>query len=84
MKSDDIKDFVRRQLDVWPEAAARHKALAGITVKQLNVNGTAVSVMYNSSRSISTLASVDSRSIAARKCFLCSGSRRVEQMSVTV
>ncbi len=82
MKNKDIKDFVNRQLDAWPEAAARHKALDNVAVKRLTVNGTSMSVMYNRSRSISTLANVDSRSIAARKCFLCSGSRPVEQMSV--
>ena len=65
----NIHDFIDRQLGSWPEAAERHRALAHVESRSIDVFGQKVTVQFNPSRAISTAAKVDAASIAARPCF---------------
>ncbi len=75
----NIHDFIDRQLGSWPEAAERHRALAHVESRSIDVFGQKVTVQFNPSRAISTAAKVDAASIAARPCFLCAANRPRQQ-----
>lgn len=78
-----INDFIRRQLEFWPAAAERFRALEGVETKTVNLPcGTAYRVQFNPARAVSTRAKVDAASIAARPCFLCAKNRPAEQISM--
>lgn len=79
MNSDEIGNFVARQLDEWPEARERHEALAHLERKSVTVDGVTWSVQLNPSRVVSTGARIDSESIKARPCFLCRRNRPEQQ-----
>lgn len=74
----DIKEFIERQLAVWPEAAARFEALKMVESKIVG----GYRVQFNPARAVSTAAKVDAASIAARPCFLCAKNRPKEQMAM--
>lgn len=75
----NIHDFIDRQLGSWPEAAERHRALAHVESRSIDMFGQKVTVQFNPSRAISTAAKVDAASIAARPCFLCAANRPRQQ-----
>ena len=77
-----IKDFVSRQLAVWPLAADNFAALEKVHVRELDVNGLAVRLQFNPARMISSAAKLDKADIAKRKCFLCEENRPDVQMKV--
>lgn len=78
----EITGFFTRQLEVWPEAAARFDALGNVLTKQFDINGFSVTVMHNPARILSTAAKVDKASIAARRCFLCDENRPPQQSHI--
>lgn len=77
VSEEDVMDFFDRQLAVWPDAAKRYGALAGVKVRDL---GNGVAVQCNPSRVVSTAAKMDAASLAARPCFLCAANRPPEQL----
>ena len=77
-----IKDFVSRQLAVWPLAADNFAALEKVHVRELDVNGLTVRLQFNPARMISSAAKLDKADIAKRKCFLCEENRPDVQMKV--
>lgn len=70
-----INDFFASQLAAWPMAAANFEALAGVKVKELDVDGMPFKVQFNPARIASSGAKVDKASLAARPCFLCAKNR---------
>ncbi len=70
-----IYKFFRDQLSLWPDAAARFRALKDVQVRELEVNGLKVRLQYNPARIVSTSADVSKSAVKARPCFLCSGNR---------
>lgn len=74
----ELKEFINRQLRLWPEAASRFKALEAVEIK--DVGG--YKVQFNPSRAVSTAAKVDAASVAARRCFLCAANRPEQQISL--
>ncbi len=74
----DIADFIKRQLEAWPEVALRFEALKSVECK--TVGG--YNVQFNPARVVSTAAKVDDHSIASRKCFLCGSNRSEKQMHI--
>ena len=66
-----IHDLLQRQLADWETAGNNYAALAGVRVKELDVDGTLYKVQFNPARIVSSGAKVDAKSIKARKCFLC-------------
>lgn len=74
----DVDAFIARQLDAWPEAAARFKALENVMTKPAGD----FTVQFNPARAVSTAAPVDPVSIAARPCFLCAANRPPQQFAL--
>lgn len=83
MESNDLKDFLKQQLDAWPMAACAFKSLTSVMTRSLNMDGFPIRLQCNPARIKSTAAKVDSSSIRNRPCFLCSSYRPAEQFSRT-
>lgn len=84
MNTDELMAFHRRQLAVWPMAAANFEALQAVEVKEFEVDGLTWKVQHNPARIASTAAKLDKSSIAARPCFLCDAHRPAEQLYLPV
>lgn len=82
MMNETIKNLLADQLATWETARANYAALAGVRVKELDVDGTPYKVQFNPARIVSSAARVDAKSISERKCFLCSGNLPPEQKGI--
>ena len=76
--SGQLEHFFEEQLNRWPEASSRFKALSDVMTKRLE-NG--IELQFNPARMVSTAAKVDNHSVADRKCFLCECNRPSEQFA---
>lgn len=79
-KTQELKAFFKRQLEIWPEAAARYEALSQVQMRTVAIDDFEVRLQYNPARSLSSTAKLDKASIAARPCFLCKNNRPKEQV----
>ena len=79
-----LDSFFESQLREWQLARDNHEALAQVWSRELESPkvGTPLRVQYNPARMVSTGASIDKASIAARPCFLCAKNRPKEQRSL--
>ncbi len=79
--SDSLETFFEAQLREWPLAHDNNEALAHVWSRELHSTKlpTALRVQCNPARMVSTGASIDKASIAARPCFLCHANRPEEQ-----
>ncbi|MBQ6191587.1 MAG: DUF4922 domain-containing protein [Bacteroidaceae bacterium] len=78
--SEEIEAFFQKELQEWPEAAERYKALEeGVQAKELPLGETTLAAQYNPARIVSTGAAIDKKSISERPCFLCDNNRPKEQ-----
>lgn len=75
-------EFVESEKLLWPLAAANYNGLKSVEEKQFQFDGFQIKVQFNPERMRSSAAKVDKQSIAARKCFLCSENRPVEQDAI--
>lgn len=78
----DVEKLIASQLVEWPQAADNYKALAGVKVKTLDVDGMKVKVQFNPARIVSSSAKVDAKSLKERKCFLCEANRPAVQSGI--
>lgn len=78
----DIEKLIASQLIEWPQASDNYKALAGVKVKTLDVDGMKVKVQFNPARIVSSSAKVDAKSLKERKCFLCETNRPAVQSGI--
>lgn len=81
MNHHDILQWIASSLQRWPEAAARHRDVAECSVRTIvtTPGGFEWRVRLLPARKVSTLASIDKGTIAARPCFLCQPNRPAEQ-----
>jgi len=84
MSGINIDKFISDQLSVWPLAADNFRALKNTRTKEIKLDGLTLKLQYNPCRIASSTASVDSKTIAKRKCFLCLENRQSEQTSIHV
>lgn len=77
-----LTQFAEDQKQVWPLAAVNYSGLASVEEKQFDFGGFVVKVQFNPERIRSSAAKVDTASIAARKCFLCSENLPAEQKAI--
>lgn len=84
MKPIEIDSFISRQLDSWPEAAERYRALQDVKVKEVTAFGATMRVQFNPARAVSTAAKVDPAAVAARPCFLCEANRPACQIGIGI
>ena len=84
--TDKIESFIEAQLRKWATARDNHEALTRVWSRELTSAKlpTALRVQCNPARMVSTGASIDKASIAARPCFLCSANRPTEQRSMVL
>ncbi|MBO7119529.1 MAG: DUF4922 domain-containing protein [Bacteroidaceae bacterium] len=77
---EEIEAFFQKELQEWPEAAERYKALEeGVQTKELAIGEMMLAAQWNPARIVSTSASIDKKSISERPCFLCDNNRPKEQ-----
>ena len=80
VNADEIEDFFKKELEEWPEAAERYKALEeGVQTKELQLGEVILATQWNPARIVSTGASIDKKTISERPCFLCDNNRPKEQ-----
>lgn len=75
----EMESLFGRAMGGWAEVSARYGQLADAPRASLTVEGYSFKVVLNPTRSVSTLAKVDARSIASRPCFLCPANQPAEQ-----
>ena len=80
--TEQVNKFLEDQLAVWPLAAGNFKALEGVKVKDLDVDGMKIKVQFNPARIVSSSAKVDAKSLKERKCFLCGANRPEVQTGI--
>ena len=71
--------FFAAQLELWPDADERYKALAGVQTRKFD-NG--ITLQYNPARMVSSAAKVDVVSVGERPCFLCAKNRPSQQIEL--
>ncbi|MBW8323540.1 MAG: DUF4922 domain-containing protein, partial [Prolixibacteraceae bacterium] len=75
-------EFVESEKLIWPLAAANYKGLKKVEERSFLFNGFEIRAQFNPERMRSSVAEVDKKSIAARKCFLCNENRPKEQDAI--
>lgn len=71
MDSQQAKELLQEQLQVWDLARNNYKALENVETREFAFDEFAIRVQFNPARIQSSAAKVDSKSIQERKCFLC-------------
>jgi len=79
---DKFNDFLIKQNHTWKLSAANYRGLEHVEEKTFQFDGFRIKVQFNPERMRSSTAKVDRKSIAARKCFLCTENRPAEQNSM--
>ena len=75
-------EFVESEKLIWPLAGANYKGLEKVEEKSFQFDGFEIRAQFNPERMRSSVAEVDRKSIAARKCFLCNENRPAEQDAI--
>ncbi len=77
---EELEAFFQKELQDWPEAAERYKALEeGVQTKELPLGEMMMAAQFNPARIVSTGAAIDKKTISERPCFLCDNNRPKEQ-----
>lgn len=82
LTQEHINTMIEQQLDRWPEAHDNFFRLRDSDRRTLVWGDLHGAAQHNPARIRSTGAAVDSKSIAARPCFLCRANRPAEQTSM--
>ncbi len=80
--SKSVDRLIFRQLRDWDVAGRNYAALAGVTTRRIVLGESAVVLQFNPERRRSSAAAIDGKSLAGRKCFLCSENQPVKQKAV--
>ena len=78
---DGLRRFYERQVAKWQLARTNFRVLDDVMARTLSAGGITLTVQCNPARIRSTVAATDSRSVSARKCFLCAANRPSEQIT---
>ena len=77
--SKAIDKLFTRQMQCWDVAARNYSALGDVATRTLSLGESAVVLQFNPERRRSSAASIDKKSLAHRKCFLCTENQPVKQ-----
>jgi len=77
--SQILRDFVEAEMQMWPLANANYRGLERVKERSFPFDGYEIRIQFNPERMSSSVAEVDKKSIAARRCFLCAENRPEEQ-----
>ena len=80
--SKAVEKLIVRQLRDWDEAGRNYAALASSVTRSLQVGASTVVLQFNPERVRSAAAAIDKRSLARRKCFLCSEHQPARQRAI--
>ena len=77
--NNNIKSLLREQVSNWELARTNFAGLKTVRTKSFDFGDFEVKVQFNPARIVSSGAKVDAKTIAERKCFLCTENRPAEQ-----
>ena len=80
--NNNIKSLLHEQVSNWELARTNYAGLKTVRTKSFDFGDFQVKVQFNPARIVSSGAKVDAKTIAARKCFLCTENRPAEQTFV--
>jgi len=80
--NQQIKSLFSEQVSNWELARNNFTGLKTVQTKSFSFGDFEVRVQFNPARIVSSGAKVDAKTIAERKCFLCSANRPAEQKGV--
>lgn len=74
--------LLKHQLETWPMLQKGASSLDSVLVREVDFDGFSLKIQFNPGRIVSSAAKVDKKSIAERKCFLCTDNLPPEQKGV--
>lgn len=74
--------LLEAQLHDWKLARDNYDALKKVETRSIELDGFTMRLQFNPARILSSGAKIDPKTIAERKCFLCTANRPAEQTSV--
>ena len=80
--NNQLKSLLTEQKENWELAHTNFAGLKTVRTKSFNFGDFEVKVQFNPARIVSSGAKVDAKTIAERKCFLCTENRPAEQTAV--
>lgn len=80
--SSVINRLITRQLRDWDEAGRNYTALSNAITRTLQLGESTITLQFNPERRHSSAAAIDKKSLARRKCFLCSENQPTKQKAV--
>jgi ATP adenylyltransferase/5',5'''-P-1,P-4-tetraphosphate phosphorylase II len=80
--NNEVKSLFNYELTNWQLARTNYEGLKTVQTKVFSFGNFDVKVQFNPARIVSSGAKVDAKTIAERKCFLCTENRPAEQTSV--
>lgn len=81
--SESVNELFSSQLRDWELARVNYGLLSKVKTRELDFGGFRILVQFNPERIRSSVAKVDTKSIEARPCFLCSINRPLQQRGVS-
>ena len=79
----EMEQLLCNQQSVWETARNNYSNLSKVKIKTFDFEDFQVKVQFNPARIVSSGAKTDTKSIAERKCFLCSDNRPAVQEGIT-
>ena len=80
--SRTIEKLISRQMRDWDLAGANYAALASASTRSLQLGESTITLQFNPERRRSSAAALDKKSLARRKCFLCTENQPAKQKAV--
>ena len=80
--SSVINRLITRQLRDWDEAGRNYAELSNTVTRALQLGESTIMLQFNPERRQSSAAALDKKSLASRKCFLCSENQPTKQKAV--
>lgn len=77
-----INKLIAKQLRDWDVAGRNYGALDHVAMRTLQLGESTITLQYNPERRRSSAASIDKKSLAGRKCFLCSEHQPAKQKTI--
>ena len=77
-----INKLIARQLRDWDVAGRNYAALGDVATRTLSLGESVVTLQFNPERRRSSAALIDKRSLARRRCFLCTEHQPAKQKAV--
>lgn len=77
-----IDRLFKKQLRDWDVAKRNYAALATAATRTLHLGGSSVVLQFNPERIRSSAAAIDKKSLARRKCFLCTENQPARQKAI--